>query len=91
MNFDWPAKRNVLLGYYEPTDDEKRFIAESSPKPIFAGPVNHRRLRVLYRCQYPHTSIATSNHAYQQIALWSGVFGVDFSDDPANALRSRQY
>ncbi len=84
VKFDWPKKRNVLFDHYGPSETEKQFIVEAAPTSSITTPQGVRKVLVFYRCQYPHTSIATANFAYEQIAKSSGAFEATFSDDPAD-------
>ncbi len=81
--FEWPQKRKVLFNYYAPTKDELNLIDEAIPTTLAAPVKQPRKLLVFYRCQYPHTSIATANAAYQRLAK-TGAFEITLSDDPAD-------
>lgn len=39
---------------------------------------------VFYRCQYPHTLIATANYAYEQLAACSNAFEVTLTEEPGD-------
>lgn len=80
--FAWPQKRRVLFEQFGPTEIEKHFVREAAPLEAPVTPQRQRRLLVFYQCQYPHTSIATANYAYQQLGERSGAFEAVLSDDP---------
>ncbi|EMI54372.1 ThuA domain-containing protein [Rhodopirellula sallentina] len=84
VRFDWPQKRKILFEHYGPSQREKEFIAEAVPAEAIVTPKATRKLLVFYQCQYPHTSIATANVAYQKLADATGAFSVTLSDDPAD-------
>ncbi|WP_419194910.1 ThuA domain-containing protein [Novipirellula herctigrandis] len=81
--FNWPEKRDVLFGFYGPSEQEKQFIVEAVPQSPIVKPEHKRKLLVFYRCQYPHASIATANFAYQQLAKATDAFDIMLTDDPA--------
>lgn len=81
--FEWPKKREVLFKHFGPTPAEKDLIAKNVPKKARAVPQKDRRVLVYYRCDYPHTSIATGCEAFEQMAKASGAFSVDLSAEPS--------
>lgn len=81
-SLEWPAKRKILFGQFAPSEIEKQFVAAAAPKQPVVQPKQARRLMVFYRCQYPHTSIATANFAYEQLGKKSEAFEVVLTDNP---------
>lgn len=81
-SLEWPEKRKVLFGPFAPSEIEKQFIRAAVPEQPVVEPEDPRRLLVFYRCQYPHSSIATANYAYEQLANQTGAFEAVLTDDP---------
>ncbi len=83
-SFEWKEKREVLFGFYGPTDVETRMVSEAVSTLKSRRPAKKRKLLVFYRCQYPHASIATGCLAFDQIGLQTGAYEPTLTDDPAD-------
>lgn len=81
--FAWPEKKKILFDHYAPTQDELALIHQAAPKAPSVAPLKKRRVLLFYRCEYPHTSIATANAAFEKMALSTGAFSLETTDDPA--------
>lgn len=81
--FEWPEKRKVLFGLFAPNEEEKRQINEAIPTGV-EKPADPPRVMIFYRCNYPHTAIATGVYALDQMGKRTGVFEPTLSDDPAD-------
>lgn len=81
--FDWPQKKEVLFGHYAPTEAELLLIDQALPKEATTKPAKERRVLLFYKCDYPHTSIATGVAAFEKMAQSTGAFALDATDEPA--------
>lgn len=81
--FEWPQKKEILFGHYAPTQEELALIDQALPKEATAKPVVKRRVLLFYKCDYPHTSIATGVAAFEKMAKSTGAFALNSTDDPA--------
>ena len=81
--FEWPQKNELLFGHYAPTQEELALIDQALPQEVTAKPAKERRILLFYKCDYPHTSIATGVAAFEKMAKTTGAFSVDTTDDPA--------
>ncbi|YCM43319.1 ThuA domain-containing protein [Verrucomicrobiaceae bacterium 227] len=81
--FEWPQKKEVLFGHYAPTPEELALIDQALPREATAKPAQERRVLLFYKCDYPHTSIATGVATFEKMAKATGAFALDSTDDPA--------
>jgi len=81
--FAWPQKKEVLFGHYAPTKEELALIDQALPKQATGKPAKERRVLLFYKCDYPHTSIATGVAAFEKMAKATKAFALDSTDDPA--------
>ncbi|MGC6426329.1 MAG: ThuA domain-containing protein [Akkermansiaceae bacterium] len=86
--FDWPAKKEILLGHYAPTQEELVLIDKALPAKATMKPKKDRRILLFYKCIYPHTSIATGIAAFEKLAEKTKAYSVDVTDDPAKFTTS---
>ena len=80
---EWPQKKKVLLEHYAPTAKELELIEQAVPKSARANPEKPRRILSFYRCDFPHTSIATGIAAFEKIGKATRAYSIDSTDDPA--------
>ena len=83
IKFDWPEKKEVLLGHYAPTKEELKLIDQALPEKPTVKPARERRILLFYKCVYPHTSIATGIATFEKLAAKTKAYSVDVTDDPA--------
>ncbi|MEN8695476.1 MAG: ThuA domain-containing protein [Akkermansiaceae bacterium] len=81
--FDWPQKKEILLNHYAPTKKELALIDQAIPANPTMKPKKARKVLLFYRCNYPHSSIATGIATFQKIAAKTSAYSVDITDDPA--------
>ena len=82
IKFDWPEKKAVLFGLYAPTEEEIALIKKAVPQKLAAEPKKKRRILAFYKCDWPHSSIATALAAFQAIADQTKAYEIDTTDDP---------
>lgn len=80
--FNWPQKKEVLLEHYAPTKEELSLIDNALPAEATAKPKKSRRILLFYKCNFPHTSIATGIAAFEKLASKTGAYSLDLTDDP---------
>lgn len=80
----WPEMKTILFDQFAPTDEERVFMEAAYPKTPTVAPAKKRRLLIFYRCQYPHSSIATGTEAFQRMGQVTGAYEPILSDDPAD-------
>ncbi|BCX46191.1 large, multi funcation alhypothetical protein [Haloferula helveola] len=80
----WPEKRELLTGIFAPTPADKQRIEEAVPRKATVTTDEPAEALLFWRCQYPHVSIATGNHALERMADSTGAYRVTLSDDPAD-------
>ena len=81
--FDWAEKKKVLFGLYAPTEEELALIKEAIPKKLTAAPSKKRRILAFYKCNWPHSSIATGLATFRMMAEQTKAYEIDVTDDPA--------
>ena len=80
--FEWTQKKDVLLKHFAPTTEELAAIDKALPTGLSVEPKNPRRILLFYKCDYPHTSIATGIAAFEKMGQTTKAFAVDSTDDP---------
>ena len=80
--FEWTQKKDVLLKHFAPTTEELAAIDKALPTKLSVEPKNPRRILLFYKCDYPHTSIATGIAAFEKMGQSTKAFTVDSTDDP---------
>lgn len=81
--FEWAKKKDILLNHFAPTDEELSAIAKALPSKPSVKAKKARRILLFYKCDYPHTSIATGIAAFEKMGQATKTFTVDSTDDPA--------
>ncbi|WP_411846891.1 ThuA domain-containing protein [Roseibacillus persicicus] len=89
VRLPWPQKKEILTGMFAPSEPEKALIAQAVPTEPQVKVEEPAKVLLFWQCQYPHTSIATGNHALQEMAKSSGAYEVTLSDDPADFRSER--
>lgn len=82
--FDWPQKKEILMGHFAPTTQELALIDQALPAKATRKPKKDRRILLFYKCNYPHSSIATGIAAFEKLAAKTKAYSIDVTDDPAN-------
>ena len=80
--FEWTQKKDILLKHFAPTTEELAAIDKALPTKLSVEPKNPRRILLFYKCDYPHTSIATGIAAFEKMGQTTKAFTVDSTDDP---------
>ena len=80
--FEWAQKKDILLKYFAPTTEELAAIDKALPTKLSVEPKNPRRILLFYKCDYPHSSIATGIAAFEKMGQATKAFAVDSTDDP---------
>jgi len=84
QKLEWEEKKEILFGYYAPSEKELRLIAEAMPKQAKATPKKERKILLFYQTAgFSHTSIAPGVAAFEKMASQTGAFSIDSTDDPS--------
>lgn len=86
-SFAWVEKKKVLFEHFSPTQDELALIHEAVPKRPSVAPRKKQRVLLFYKCVSPQTSIPAGLAAFEQLALATGAFSLDTTDDPARLVK----
>jgi len=80
--FEWAQKKDILLKHFAPTTEELAAIDKALPTKLSVEPKNPRRILLFYKCDYPHSSIATGIAAFEKMGQATKAFAVDSTDNP---------
>lgn len=81
--FDWSEKKKILFTTYAPTEKELALVEKAIPKKLTATPRKARKILAFYKCNWPHSSIATGLATFKMMAEKTKAYEIEFTDDPA--------